>query len=400
MPRFGKLDSMLMDEEELQNTVKPRRHSKIPMTFSRPMKGGKHFMDLYETSTDSETETDSDTDTEEEFSTIPMMQATRSSPLSRNMSGTSSKWTHIVELEGLRPQDVTAKVNTKCRCVVIKVKESTSRGLSSTSTSMPSGKLVRVIPLPHDILVDQLKVKVLPHGKLVITAPFVKSQDYSMRGENWSRYPSWLTIPVTHKGMNDMWRPTGTSSSSRMNSLDLEDENIFQGQKSKRNPKKFNQWHRGLLQFTSKMIDESEIEKMIRPDFVKDQSSGKTCMILKFNTMGFSPKNIQVEINENDQLLVIEAKEEKTKSMEGQELMKHLKNGLPVKLFRREFILPQNIVDVTNIAFCVLKSGILIVSLPLTQTEGMDMSETDVKNVDDVKKECDSWEKVQGGKSQ
>lgn len=313
------------------------------------------------------TPTSSDTESEEEF----MTEARK--PLQ------TRKWIHVVELDGIPSGDhhaITAKANVKEHVLVIKCRECTS------TRGTRGGKCVKVLPLPETICVEELKVKVLPRGKLVLTAPFLNPRDYSrtMR-ENWTKMPTWIPIPVIYK---------------RDELFNVEEKDMFPGGRGfhwHRIPS-----HRGLMQLVSNILDTAEIEKVVGADFVKDESTGKTCMIMKVNTIGFSAENIRVQINENERILLVEAKNEKAETMKNEEILEELSNGLPVKSLRREFILPEKIVDLSNIGFCVLKNGFLVVKVPLTETEGLKMPE-EMMNAEELKKQCGSWKKVTTGKS-
>jgi HSP20 family molecular chaperone IbpA len=413
----------VLEEEQLQQQLHgcgkygkksfiPQRHTKKCQGLCRPdcfTQYPKHFQqeecDFSETSSSSSSSSDS----EEEFNptvmtkrtTIPKTMWRRQQQLE-----TPRVWFTIVDLEGFSLHDVTVKLNPKCRVLVIKatntktLQQEEQMFVEEEDVEQQQtfgGKCVRVIPLPENVHLEQLRVQMTTRGQLVVKAPFLMPGESLWQQKQLHRFtPTWVPIRVTLKNSTIKGLFNKTHYQCDINTVCptgyplMEEENMFPCQEQQWNKMNKNITGRGLFQ-TSTGISQNlfpcqgqqwnkvnknitgrglfqtstGISQFLRPQYIRDEVTGKLAMIINVNTVGFRPEEICVCVKEG--ILIVEATK---RSATATHIISQIpKLGLPVKYLHREFILPQ-FLDVTHIAYRVLSNGIVTIKLPMLKNKG------------------------------
>jgi HSP20 family molecular chaperone IbpA len=330
----------------------------------------------------------------------------------------------------IRPTQVTAKFNPKCHILVIKAKqnvtnkaplrradetleqEDTLSQQSGYKTAL--GNIVRVVPLPENIHLHLLKVQMTPNiHQIIVKAPFVLPGEELKQQQ--IRYSSkWVPINVTVKDSSmdvlSYHQPLGTTRTP----YELDRTAAYQkGYPQEEQRAKYyipgKQWQtissnvEGQERYLIKQEEEQEdlqktsISRLLRPEYIRDPVTGKLAMMIKVNTVGFLPEEVVVRVDQTQRILTVEA----AKRQEDQPLgdrkevsrkqQQVLEQGIPLKYFRREFVLPQWL-DVTHIGYRVLQNGLLAIKLPIVKLskanksskefDEVDVEEHQVKNVD------------------
>jgi len=264
-------------------------------------------------------------------------------------------------LQGLRPQDVKAKVDTVNHVLLIKTK----RGFTQQQTKFGAeNKLVRVIPLPRNIILEKLTVKFTPTGELIVKAPFLFRGQQMFPNKFQQKYQkdmkNLVPIHVSTKGNNIF----GTQKEKQFynfitipvmpmkrNFQPQEQQEYFQGKQMKN--------LHNMHQTTETLHTPVQI--------IRDEVTGKPALLLTVCTVGFRPEDICVKMDKTQHVLIVEAglraqKQQRQLPFEMQQKLK----GINMKYLRREYVLPQ-MVNVKKIAYRVLGYGLLRIKLPITK---------------------------------
>jgi HSP20 family molecular chaperone IbpA len=218
--------------------------------------------------------------------------------------------------------------------------------------------LVRIIPLPENVHLEQLRVQLTPRGLLVVKAPFLMPGVSVWQQKQLHRFaPTWVPIRVTLKDC-DLFQLQGGLFNKKCSEE-------YQGQQWNKQTKK-NIPEQDIFQHTTGLTTTTAVTNLLRPQFIRDEVTGKLAMHFKVNTMGFRPEEIRVVAK--DGVLIVEA----TTKRSTKSIKEITKLGLPVKYLHREFVLPQ-FVDEDHIAYRVLNNGILTIKLPILKTKQINM---------------------------
>jgi len=275
------------------------------------------------------------------------------------------EWFTVVDLEGFRPQDVTAKLNPKCRILVIKVKKDNIRQQQQMEQLEERGqtfgkKLVRIIPLPENIHLEQLRVKVTTRGELVVKAPFIPRGEMQQKQHLRNISSTWIPLKVTIKGSNvfdtqhQHTKSCFRNKRCQQRGFDQMEEIVGgEGQE-------WNKMKRKLVKGDLYQHHSTSNTTTLRTEYIRDEVTGKPAMLVKFNVVGFRPEEVRVRVVESKRVLIVEASTKRSHMT----VQRQQEEGLIVKYLLREFILPE-FVDVKHVAFRVLKTGVLAIKLPL-----------------------------------
>lgn len=386
METFGTECNCYPFEEENMMGV-PRRYIKNQHSF-----GGCYVQYPKNTWIDEETDTTSSSSTstsesEEETINFPKMKRMtkknvgwRRHYLPQEVTSTCPEWFTMVDMEGCYPQEVIAKVNTKNRVLLIKAKSCSKMNRNFRMTKemlLQSGEVVRILPLPENIHIQKLRVKIFPTGEVVVKAPFLKSTESILRQKQILRsLPLWVPIPVirkettfnTKRFSTMLRKPTSYYPLNRIHTLG--EEQGFYGQDwtlSKLGKKTIPRGH-----FFPTTTNTTTYGNIFRPEVIRDEITGKLAMLIKVNTLGFLPEEVRVRVNDTENTLIVEAYNKSSVFTTGTwDITKEelLQQGLPVKFLRREFILPQGCIDVNHISYRVKETtGLLVIKVPLLKT--------------------------------
>jgi hypothetical protein len=316
-------------------------------------------------------------------------------------------WFTVVELEGcFPPTQVTAKVNPQKHILVVKAKPHTGNVQPSVKNVAALGKMVRVIPLPQTIHLHQLKVQMTPDCRQIIAkAPFVLPGE-DVQEQHQPRYLSstWIPIPIAIKAVKLSTLPSPyphewyTDTNTNINI------NVNQKQRIQESPASYGCYtpssatsfvpyptttmnanqksckccptvkclqhvmgnqgegvyypkNRGTL-----TLREAFLPALFGPQYIRDPISGTLATIVKVNTIGYPPQDIIVRVNEVKRILIVETGLKRP--LRGAEMSQQ--QPLPLKYFRREFVLPRWI-DLTHIGYYVSSNGLLNIKLPIVK---------------------------------
>lgn len=270
------------------------------------------------------------------------------------------EWLHVINLEeeGFSPEE-----QVKCSCKV-----DSSRRILLVKIKSHNKKVQRVVPIEDNIHYENLRVLHQPHSnQLIITAPYTTkgfSRRVSEGEETQGRSEFSFGNPSSHfpsssRSYKQQQTPTGRG---------FFDSKFTTTLKPSSSPK-------SQVENEKEMQKSKVLEKTFRPECIRDESSGQLCVLWLVNTLGFSQEEIQVQVDEKEKLLIVEAnkdqqqleqQQQQQQQQEKSSLLEQIKN-LPMKSLRREFILPEW-VDVNKIGFRVMQNGLLSVKLPLTSS--------------------------------
>jgi len=304
----------------------------------------------------------SSSDSEEELKTVMKPRIPISQFLWRTKQQQMPReWFTVVDLEGFYPQDVTAKLNPQCRILVIKAKKDNIRQqqqmeqLEERGQTFGKNKLMRIIPLPENIRLEQLRVKVTTRGELVVKAPFLTRSEMQQKQHLRNISSTWIPLKVTIKGSDvfgtqhqhtkSLFR-TKRCQQRGLDDLMLEKEEILGGEEQ--------EWNKRNTTTTT----------TLRTEYIRDEVTGKPAMLVKINVVGFRPEEVRVRVVESKRVLIVEAINKRFSTIQQQQQEKQPQQGLTMKYLLREFVLPE-FVDVSHIAFRVLNTGVLAIKLPL-----------------------------------
>jgi HSP20 family molecular chaperone IbpA len=331
-----------------------------------------------------------------------------------------SKWYTIVNLEGsIRPSQVTAKLNPKCHILVIKAKQTVKNALpkrkevlkhsgdvvepQSAGADTPSGKIVRVIPLPQNIYLRQLKVQITPNGQqIMVKAPFVLSGEESQEEQQRSRYSStWVPIRITVKdiSVDALNYPQHSLPSRTANEWEREAQFPKEYTQKEQHGMYYipgKQWQTISSSINAQQQREtprtSSSSKRTRPEYIRDPVTGKLAMLMKVNILGFLPEEIVVRVDQTRGILIVEANQKEEQPQQQQQV---LEQGLPIKCLRREFVLPQWL-DINHIGYRVLQDGLVIIKLPIIKLNKanklQERDEVDVEGLEQRPEKNLDWE--------
>jgi len=322
------------------------------------------------------------------------------------------EWSTMIDLEGFRPEDVTAKLNPKCRILVIKAKTNPIRHQQQTEQLKEEDlvqqqrwggkKLVRIIPLPENIHLEKLRVKVPTRGELVVKAPFIPRAEFMQHQKQYQRNISstWIPLEVIIKGTSNVFgtqhQHTKTCfKNKRCQRGQKNEERVFGGEGHEWNTKKGKLVEGGLYQHHSTFINVNTTNTL-RTEYIRDEVTGKPAMLVKVNVIGFLPEEVRVRVVESKRVLIVEATKRSTTTQEMP--LPQEERGLTMKYLCREFFLPQ-FLDVSHIAFRVLKTGVLVIKLPMLKNMKETMfGDLRCRGVEDVEEcpllNCTKWEKI------
>jgi len=314
-------------------------------------------------SSSSSSSSESSSDSEEELKTVmkPKIRSSQFLYLTKQQQQMPLReWFTMVDLEGFRPQDVTAKLNPQCRILVIKAKKDNLRQpqqMKQLEERQSFGKkFVRIIPLPENIHLEQLRVKVTTRGELVVKAPFLSRREMQQKQHLRTISSTWIPLEVTIKGKGDLFdtQRQHTKAGFKNRRCQMENEEIVTGGEvgqQECNKMKRKSFEGGLYQPHS-------TSTTLRTEYIRDEVTGKPVMLIKVNVIGFRSEEVRVRVVESKRVLIVEAIKQHEMPTMPQE------QGLTMKYYCREFFLPE-FVDVSHIAFRVLKTGVLAIKLPL-----------------------------------
>lgn len=249
-----------------------------------------------------------------------------------------------LEEEGFSPEDeirCTCKVDVSRRILILKIQSQNK-------------KIRRVLPLESNIRCENLRVVHQPQtNELIITAPFTTKGTSSSRQKSLpleeEEEGQW---PTSHFPSSKSCKHYGTSGRGCF--YDTKLTTTLHPSSSSKNQ----------LENEKELQKSKMLEKTLRPEYIRDESNNQVSMLVQVDTLGFSPEEIRVQVDEKEKLLIIECnKEQQQQQTQQQELLRNL----PVKSLRREFILPEW-VDVNKIGFRVMQNGLLSIKLPLTSS--------------------------------
>jgi len=262
---------------------------------------------------------------------------------------------------------------------------------------------VRIIPLPENIHLEQLRVKVTGRNELVVKAPFIPREEMMQQKQYQRGLPcTWIPLEVTIKRssifgtqqQNKKCFPHKCYQHGQKTIFPMENESVhgWQGQ-TEWNKLKRKIAEGGLFQHHS-------TSTTLRTEYIRDEETGKVAMLVKVNVIGFRPEEVRVRVVESKRVLIVEA----TKRSSTLEMPMHhqQEQALTMKYLRREFILPQ-FLDVSHIAFRVLKTGVLAIKLPMLKNKQdtifrCERQGCDVQDVEEPSHKCRGirgWEKIQ-----
>jgi len=255
-------------------------------------------------------------------------------------------------LKGLRPQDVKAKVDTVNHVLLIKTKR------ALTQKKMQFGnesQLVRVVPLPRNIVLEKLTVKFTPTGELIVKAPYIFRGQQMFPNKYQQKYQQGLKnlvpIHVSTKGNNIF----GTQSKKQFYNFItipvLPLKRNFQPQEQQ----EYFQGKHNVHQTTD------VLPPLTTPvQYIRDEVTGKPALFITVNVLGFRPEDIRVKLEKH--VLIVEARCEKQLPFQTKQQLK----GLGMKYLRREYVLPKTL-NIKKIAVRNLGNGILRIKLPITK---------------------------------
>jgi len=357
-------------------------------------------MDFSETSSSSSSSSsESSSDSEEELNTVMKPRIPSKYVGRRTQQQLPREWFTVVDLEGFRPQDVTAKLNPKCRILVIKVKKNNIRQQSEEDVLQEGQtfgkKLVRIIPLPENIHLEELRVKVTSSGELVVKAPFIARGEMQQYQRNISS--TWIPLKVTMKDIFATQHQQHTKSCYKNKRCQHGEKKVYPFGLEQMTNEGIVGCEGGLYQHHSTSINTNNT---LRTEYIRDEVTGKPTMLVKVNVIGFRPEEVRVRVVESKRVLIVEAiKRSSLTTLEmPMQQQQHQQQGLTMKYFCREFFLPQ-FLDVTHIAFRVLKSGVLVIKLAMLKN----LKETQLGQrrggVEDLEEQCprlnrNKWAKI------
>jgi HSP20 family molecular chaperone IbpA len=304
---------------------------------------------------------------------------------------------------------LTAKVNPQTDTLLLKVVKRQNKQ-----------KFLRGVPLPPNLRLHHLRVKVLPQGEVMVKAPFLLpgemplSMSFRMAQENSSLpMPSWIPVRVSwkqpsrdeevplHFGSEEMrlvgersggWK-RGEEEDSLGQHLRKEKKKKMQStgggwqeqecegedllQRDERDSENITERESCSLSHSSEEEKMSKLmENMLRPQHIREEVGGEeqVSIILQVNALGFSPEEIRVRVVKEKKLLIVEATKEqqqkKVEMVEGETAEKLLQeeSGVAVKYLRREFVLC-DWVDVSKVGVRVLPGGLVNIKLPLVKSK-------------------------------
>jgi NACalpha-BTF3-like transcription factor len=299
---------------------------------------------------------------------------------------------------------LTAKVNPQTDTLLLKVVKGQSKE-----------KLLRGVPLPPNLRLQHLRVKVLPRGEVVVKAPYLLpgelplSMSYQLAAEENSSLPmpNWIPVRVSWQLQQQDQLPLPSSAEMRLARKGsswgkLEEEDPLPQHFHKQGKKiqsTGGQWFQeqneedqrsgsvqdrdettGKRESSSSLSHLSEeqkmsklLEKMLRPQYLREEVNGEeqVSLVLKVNALGFSPEEVIVRVIKEESVLIVEAvKDQQKQKVEGEsETKKQLEeSGVAVKSLRREFVLSDDL-DVSRIGIRKLQSGLVIITLPLVKNK-------------------------------
>jgi HSP20 family molecular chaperone IbpA len=318
-------------------------------------------------------------------------------------SGTPRKWFTVVNIPGFLPKDVTAKLNPKCRILVIKAKQNakTIPWKQQQCPRMMGSQVLEVIVLPENIHLQQIKVQMTQNGQLIVAAPFVLPNE-QQRGQQTRYASTWIPIHVTLKDssvdvLGKQLGGLGLSKRCQQSQYGLHPMQQYTAAYS--TPGK---QYRPIQDFQHECFtqpqqqglqQETSISKLFCPEYIRDTATGKVVMIYKVNTLGFLPKEVTVSVIQDKGFLVVEAIKKSLGSLKDVSKQQLLEQGVPVKYLCREFVLPE-FLDIKNIGYYVMKNGLLLIKLPIVKSQLNKLQELGNINVEEKQLKNINWERA------
>jgi len=236
-------------------------------------------------------------------------------PIETGVNVTENKlWQMPIQLENVtEPERIHVKVDPIFRTLQI------------TGKPTVTGKNVafkRVLPLPENIDINQLKSVLTPEGILMFNAPFMVNNPLEQEGR--FNAPRATVNEMTPRITDPQW--TGMTQNEECNT-DLP----------------LPEYLRLLKTVTLSHGTQNQVE------CVKDTTTGAWKIILNMDTLGFDPKNIQVLFHGKGRRLAVIGK-------------RHLP-GFGSNVFQREFHVPEYL-DVNQMQWRVMNNGLVRIEMP------------------------------------
>jgi len=316
-------------------------------------------------------------------------------------------WFTVIPLGGMvRPEEVKVKLNPLCRLLVIKATPLMQRRnyLSRTSTK----QINRIVTLPKNIRMEQLIVKLTPRGELVVMAPFKTQQGqetlttpFFEQGRDLLSTLKWITIPIVNyretirnKKPFFPFRGVSESESSSSEESSTDEESVSESETSSSESETDNEemmWpmrqqrETGItgirnLQFQVQkyvqLLQKIFFPNVVMAKIVRGENTITTTtteqlqVVLDVKFVDFRAEEIKVRMHDiKRRILIVEAK--KVRQFQEPQF------GTTLKFVRREFELPEWL-DVKNIVYRVLPTGVLRIKLPLLLTRGTNFQQHEI----------------------
>lgn len=224
-------------------------------------------------------------------------------PETRNVD--NKNWTMEIDVNDFTPEEIKTKIDPVFHTVTITGKRLVNRRREDICPNT----FKRVLPLPENIDITQLKCVVTTEGNMVLRAPFVNS-----RNEHETE------IPITFK------------ENSTLDNLTLEDL---------KTKIPVAQYLRLLKSFTFPGTTDAQC--------MRDEITGGFKIMIDLDTVGYRSHEVTVQFQERERRLAIVAKHEMI--------------TLGCNMFRREFIVPDYI-NMNQMQWRLLNNGILRIEMP------------------------------------
>jgi len=233
------------------------------------------------------------------------------------------KWYNVMYIKECRPEAIQIVVDPIYHTITV------------------NGK--RVIPLPRNVNVAELRVKVTPRGELLFKAPcysrFVDTTDFKCFEK--------FTIPVIF------------SQKARSQKYQQRQQRQQRQQKYFQRfivPQYFQRFFQQPEYFHVFKSTTTEEPKFVESRCERDETTGKFMVVFEVNTVGFRREEIQVRFVEEKHLLLV-------KAMHQLQRRETELKGIAPKTLLREFILPEWL-EGSEMRYRVLKNGLLRIEVP------------------------------------